>query len=135
MELIQPWCLGTATIWQEAAGEPYEGKVAVGEVIRRRMRLKYASRGTVASTVLAPMQFSGWNAASPIRARSCEAQLESPVVQECKRAWEESETSNLVPDAVLYHADYVAPDWAKRVKLVKKIGRHLFYADPATEGS
>ena len=130
MDLIPNWCLGVATIKQEAEGEPYEGKVAVGEVIRRRTKLKYASQGTIASTVLAPLQFSGWNTGSPVRVKSCEAQIEDPIVQECRRAWVESETSNLVPGAVLYHANYIKPSWAKSVKFVKQIGRHLFYADP-----
>lgn len=34
------------TIIGEAAGEPYVGQLAVAEVIRNRMRQRYASDGT-----------------------------------------------------------------------------------------
>jgi spore germination cell wall hydrolase CwlJ-like protein len=32
--------------------------------------------------------------------------------------------------ATLYHADYVDPSWAPKVRLVSSIGRHLFYTEP-----
>lgn len=50
-------------IADEAAGEPYEGKVAVGRVIRNRMAAHYESDGTVVGTVLKKWQFSGFWAA------------------------------------------------------------------------
>lgn len=49
--VISPDALGICTLWQEARGEPYQGKVAVGEVIRERMRRRYASDGTVAGAL------------------------------------------------------------------------------------
>lgn len=33
-----------------------------------------------------------------------------------------------VGDATHYHADYVQPDWAKKLKKVDVIGRHIFYS-------
>lgn len=49
-------------IWSEAAGEPVEGKRAVAQVVLNRMKRHYDSDGTVAGTVLAKDQFSGfWN--------------------------------------------------------------------------
>lgn len=129
-ELIAPWCLAVATILQEAEGEPYEGKVAVARVIRERMRLRYYSDGTVAGTILKPFQFSGWNTDGN-RARSCNADLESPSVQSAIRAWEES---GRTPDqrfegVTHYHADYVTPKWRndKYLKRAFRIGRHIFY--------
>lgn len=47
-------------IADEAANQPYEGKVAVARVIRNRMALKYESDGTVEGTVLKHFQFSGF---------------------------------------------------------------------------
>jgi len=133
MDVISADQLGLATLIGEAIGEPYEGKLGVAEVIRRRTRTRYGSKGTVASTVLMPQQFSMWNTSEDGRVRACLAQEESPPVQECKRAWEESATSNTVPGAVLYHADYVRPKWAEKVRFIKQIGHHLFYADPVLD--
>lgn len=130
-ELIPAWCLAVATIIGEAGGEPYEGKVAVARVIRNRMRYRYTSDGTVAGTVLAPRQFSLWNTSELGRIRACQTPGDSALAQSAKRAWEESESPDpLLDEAVLYHADYVLPEWAERVRLLKTIGRHLFYADP-----
>jgi spore germination cell wall hydrolase CwlJ-like protein len=52
--------LAALCIADEAAGEPFAGKVAVGLVIRHRMAAGYRSDGTVAGTVLAKLQFSGF---------------------------------------------------------------------------
>jgi hypothetical protein len=47
-------------VWSEAAGESVAGKQAVARVILNRMARKYHSDGTVAGTVLAKDQFSGF---------------------------------------------------------------------------
>ena len=33
----------------------------------------------------------------------------------------------LPDDALWYHANYVSPKWAKKMKKVKKVGKHVFY--------
>ena len=33
--------------------------------------------------------------------------------------------------ALFYHATYVEPVWAKRMTKTRKIGRHIFFKDPA----
>lgn len=54
--------LAATCIADEAANQPYAGKVAVGIVILNRMAKKYSSDGTVPGTVEKWMQFSGfWN--------------------------------------------------------------------------
>src|SRR5687767_4474350 len=90
-ELIQPWCLAVATLIGECGNEPYLGKLAVAKSIRNRMRLGYSSDGTVAGTVLRPLQYSLWNTKDKGRIRACNALLDSPKTQEAVRAWEESE--------------------------------------------
>lgn len=50
--------LEALNIYQEAGGEPDEGKAAVARVVRNRMRAKFFSDGTVTGTVLAKDQFS-----------------------------------------------------------------------------
>ena len=47
-------------IWDEAQGEPPEGRRAVSRVIHNRMALGYESDGTVVGTVLKKFQFSGF---------------------------------------------------------------------------
>src|SRR5574337_170238 len=85
MRLVSDDALAIVTIYQEAAGEPYAGKLAVAEVIRARMRRCYASDGTVAGTVLRAWQFSGWNTdAGAVRIMSLQIDTNDPVVQECE---------------------------------------------------
>src|SRR5690242_9293677 len=67
MRLISDTALAAVTIWQEARGEAYAGKLAVAEVIRNRIKERYASDGTVAGTVIRPKQFSGWNSSDSNR--------------------------------------------------------------------
>lgn len=45
-------------IWTEAAGERYEGKIAVGHVALNRTVRKFRSDGTMTGTVFAKLQFS-----------------------------------------------------------------------------
>lgn len=52
--------LATTCIADEAAGQPYEGKVAVGCVILDRQALRYASDGTPEGTILHKWAFSGF---------------------------------------------------------------------------
>jgi len=119
------------TIFQEAEGESYSGKVAVAEVILRRTQQKYFSDGTVASTCLWPWQFSGWNANSPNRVRSAKIDDTIPVVQECLAAWAEALTgSNFSHDALHYlnpKGMEHLPTWASADKYAVTVGRHDFY--------
>jgi len=129
MRLISDDVLAIATIYQEARGEPYVGKVGVGEVIRERTDRRFFSRGTVASTVLWPMQFSGWNQHDPNRTPSVLIDDQDPIVQECMKAWEEAKAGSVtVNGAVLYcNPAEVSPGWALRARLVAEIGHHRFY--------
>ena len=53
------------TIYLEARGESFAGKMAVAAVIRNRMNHKYHSDGTVKGTVLRAKQFEPWIRRSP----------------------------------------------------------------------
>lgn len=145
MRLISEEALAVVTIMQEAAGESYEGKLAVAEVIRNRMNKKYASDGTVADTVLRPKQFSGWNTSDPGRIRNIRADSESQTVKECIRAWNDArEGSDTVHGAVLYYApatlrklgipdpDWALPDSATEVAVV---GAHHFFIPKPRPGT
>ena len=128
MRLIADYLLGIVCVMQEAEGEPYEGKVAVAEVILRRTKEKYMSDGTVAGTVMRRLQFSGMNSDSPNRIRTFKADTSDPSVNECVRAWVEADKgSNLVPYCLhYYNANIVSPPWAKGAEVVAVIGNHTF---------
>lgn len=104
--------------------------MAVAEVIRNRMALKYASDGTAEGTVLRPYQFSGWNTKDPNRIACAKVDAMDPVVVDCAKAWEESATTNLTKGAILYLNPAVVkvlPDWAKQENRTVMIGNHHFY--------
>lgn len=127
MHLFPPEHWAVATIWQEARGEPFEGKVAVGEVIRTRMRLKHFSDGTIESTCLRDRQFSGWNSNDPNRIPSVRLDDEDPVVKDCHKAWLASQLTSLTKGATHYvNLDVVVPPWYNENSVTAKIGRHTF---------
>jgi len=119
---------GVMTVWIEARGEPYEGKVAVAEVILRRSRKGFMSDGTIPGTVLRPWQFSGWNTDDSNRIRAAKIDDGDPVVAECLKAWEEAKAgSNFSGGALHYfNPSVIEPMWAKAARVVAEIGRHRF---------
>jgi len=132
VKLVSEDTWGIMNILAEARGEPHDGQVAVGNVVRERMRLRYASDGTVLGTVWRPSQFSWTLSNDKQRKRVMSADDDDPAVQNAEKAWFESGERMVVPrGTVLYHADYVSPNWAKAasVKFVLQVGRHLFYTD------
>ena len=129
MRLITEDALAIVTIWQEARGEPYEGKLAVGEVIRNRMKRNYFSNGSVSGTVLRDYQFSGWNVGDANRVPSVDIDDGDSTVRECISAWKDSSISSVANGAVLYCNLHLAhPSWAKPEKMVAQIGNHSFFA-------
>lgn len=122
---------GILCIFAEARGEPYEGQIAVGDVIRNRCARHFFCDGTVVDCVTKAHQFSWMNTGDAQRCRVLRVDRSDPQYQSATKAWFESEFVHHVADAVLYHADYVAPYWAKAngVEFVRRIGRHLFYRE------
>ena len=141
MRLITEEALAIVTIMQEAAGEPYAGKLAVAEVIRNRMQKKYASDGTVSGTVLRPLQFSGWNAKDPGRVRSVRIDTDDRIVQDCVKAWQEAQAgSDTVKGSVLYYNPSIiqeTPEWALPDSAipVAVVGQHHFFIPKPRRGS
>ena len=129
---LHPNVLAAVTIWQEARGEPIEGKIAVAQVIRNRMNRKFHSDGTVAGTVLKPYQFSGWNTQDSNRVLAALVDTDDDSYVECVSAWDMSgyQLTPLFP-AVLYHSKHMDkyPSWTKspRVTQIAVIGNHIFY--------
>jgi N-acetylmuramoyl-L-alanine amidase len=128
MRLISETALAVITIWQEARGEVFEGKIAVGEVIRNRMKKKYSSDGSVAGTVLKAYQFSGWNTGDANRIPSLKLDDSEKTVKECVDAWNRSGSTNLAAGALLYYAKSIPPPpWAKDCVNVADVGNHIFF--------
>ena len=129
MRLVDEDTWAVLTIVGEALTEPIAGKVAVGEVIRNRMKRGYASDGTVIGTVLRAKQFSMWD--DRARLLAARADDDHPRVKEAVEAWKLSESSNITDGAVLYHTKQVAPYWkdAPSVQKTVVIQNHIFYKD------
>lgn len=140
MRLVDDSCWAVMTIWQEAQGETFAGKVAVAEVIRNRTKKKLMSDGTIPGTCLWPLQFSGWNAIdnSPSyreRIECAKLDTNDPVVQDCLRAWAEATAgSDTVRGATHYLNERVVlkvsgklPDWVSKMTKVVTVGEHSFY--------
>lgn len=129
MRLITDEALAIATIWQEARGESFQGKIAVGEVIVNRIRGRVFSDGTVAGTVAFPYQFSGWNTKDPNRIPSFKLDDYDPMVRECRAAWSAAVAgSSLTYGATHYfNPRDASPEWASSLKKTTSIGAHDFY--------
>ena len=128
--------LVTATIFGEARGEPIEGKVAVGCVIRNRV-LDPRWPLTYKEVVLQPKQFSCWNNydsnyGSTLRATVPTLSWQDMAWQECRlvahgiiydRLMDNTKGSNH------YHSSKIAklPKWAEGSEVMKQYGGHLFY--------
>lgn len=127
------------TLWGEARGEPVEGKIAVANVIRNRMR---ATGKTAKEICLAPWQFSCWNGGDR---NGQEVAMAGTIMLL---------GGNIVPKAQLKECEWIAdgilndlvndnskgakhymtldcfrlnkPQWAAQMQIVATIGHHVF---------
>ena len=119
--------LAALTIYLEARGESFAGKMAVAAVIRNRMIHKYHSDGTVPGTVLRAKQFEPWISRSPNEIRF---NPRNRKMQESLLAWKlVQDGRNVVDGAVLFYNPTLVntPRWAKVYQKVAKIGGHEFF--------
>lgn len=122
-------CLATA-IYFEARGEAYRGQVAVGQVVMNRVKHRlYPS--TICGVVFQNQskrnacQFSF--ACDGIPERITEPKPWKQAQEIAKGVVDGSLYLSEVGYATHYHATYVYPHWAPRMKKVTKIGLHVFY--------
>ena len=125
----QMWCMATA-IYFEARGESYRGQVAVGQVVMNRV--KHPLYPDTICTVVFQNQS---------KRNACQFSFACDDIPERvsdKRAWAQAMKiaqdvvagTDYLPEvgkATHYHATYVYPHWAPRMKKVTKIGLHVFY--------
>ena len=119
------------TVWAEARGESFRGKVAVCEVIRNRTIYRYESDGTIPGTILHPLAFSCWNATDKQRVRMAKVSLEDPVVLECLEAWSKSKDTDYSKGALHYLNPRYAKKPAKFGPRLARIGHHDFHSPSA----
>ncbi len=133
MRLFDETAIVVATIWAEARSETLEGIIAVGEVIRRRTKIRYNSDGTLTGTCGRVAQFSCWS--DKQRVPMLNLDWDDPVVRNCLEAWVQSEFTNYSNRAVLYYSPKAmkpkgsVPWWAPKCRLVSTIGGHLFFVE------
>lgn len=123
------WCMATA-IYFEARGESYRGQIAVGQVVMNRVAHRLYP-DTICAVVFQNQQMRN----------ACQFSFACDGIPETvtdKKSWDQAmKIARGVIDGTLYlpevekathyHATYVYPDWAPRLKKVTKIGHHIFY--------
>ncbi|MBI4922920.1 MAG: cell wall hydrolase [Devosia nanyangense] len=123
------WCMATA-VYFEARGETYRGQVAVGQVVMNRLAHRIYPK-TICGVVFQNQHMRN----------ACQFSFACDGIPETvteSKAWAQAEeiakgviNGSLyltdVEKATHYHATYVYPDWAPRLKKVVKIGHHVFY--------
>lgn len=131
------------TIWGEARGEAFDGRVAVAWVIINRTRI--GRYGDAPSEVcLRPKQFSCWNEGDPNRDKMLKITPEDAVFAEClgiaaliyaASKGRSGALPTILKDATLRSTHYcvaeLTPYWALGKNPVCTIGRHKFFNDIA----
>lgn len=119
------------TIYGEARGESFEGKVAVGRTIITRWQSgRWYAGKTIADTCQKPFQYSCWNPSDPNRAKLLSVPPDKPSMQNCIRAAlaaERGEGPEWLVGCTHYHTLAVMPNWANGHTPAGQIGEHSFY--------
>lgn len=116
-------CVATA-VYFEARGEPFDGQLAVAEVVMNRARSgRYPA--SYCGVVKQPWQFSFVRAGQFPRVDTSSESWS--YAQAIARIASRRLAAALPQDVLWYHADYVAPTWGRRLSRVEKIGAHIFY--------
>jgi spore germination cell wall hydrolase CwlJ-like protein len=118
-------------IYFEAAKEPFEGKVAVAQVVMNRVEdgnfpknicgVVYQKNKVYEKVIC---QFS-WYCESPSKLKVRSEQSYGESYEVAKKVLLEGFRLSVLDNALYYHADYVNPRW--KLKRITKIGAHIFY--------
>ena len=130
------WCLAMA-LYHEARGEPVAGQEAVGRVIMNRVDSDYHP-DTVCGVVYKNAhlknrcQFSfacDGISDRPKESRAWTKKLRlARDILSCDRDCRENvREDGGVHASTHYHATYVSPRWARKLKKMGKVGNHIFY--------
>lgn len=131
-----------ATLWGEARGETYEGKLAIAHVIMNRLKKPgWWSRSkddvpddTVAAVCVDPAQFTCWHDGQAARvrdrAKNPDLYMGEFAFRSCLRAALavlDTPTVDPTSGATHYHTAAILPGWAKTLSPCAAVGSHLFY--------
>lgn len=131
IRLAEENCLAKA-VYFEARSESELGQLAVAKVVLNRVKDPSYPK-TICGVV-----YQGSD-----RRNSCQFSFACDGVPDevkSKEAWDQSkriaqkaiagdQTIRIIGAATNYHADYVRPKWAKEMRKLIKIGRHIFYSE------
>ena len=118
---IATMCLAIS-LYYEAAGEPFDGKVAVAEVILNRVASpKYPN--DICSVVYQPKQFSYVGAEMAVM--DPEDFREILILADSILS---GETEVIGHGATHYHSTKVDPVWNRQMQYLGNVGAHLFWA-------
>lgn len=133
--MLETWSeieLVAATIYGEARGEPWAGKVGVGLTIRTRVDHPghWHWGRNWREVCLAPRQFSCFEDANLRQIEQARAQ-QTDEWKECLMIAEHvyhGRIDNHIGCPTHYHTAAVSPSWDREMKFLGKIGGHLFYS-------
>ena len=118
------------TIFGEARGEPDDGKVAVGWVIKNRSDAGGWWGDDIREVCLKPYQFSCWNFNDVNRPVLLGTTIRDPIFKKCLEIASlvlKGRKGDPTGGANHYHSQLIEPTWAKGKKPTVVIGNHLFY--------
>lgn len=113
-------CLATA-VYFESKGEPLEGQLAVAQVIINRVESRRFA-DSICGVVNQPKQFSF---SRNIAVRNGSNDWRTAVA--IARIAQDDRWQEIAPDALFFHANYVAPSWRQNRVKVSQVGAHIFY--------
>ena len=131
LRLAEENCLARA-VYFESRSESDLGQLAVAKVILNRVKAPEFPKticGVVyqGSSVRNSCQFSFACDGLPDDVKSPEAWARAK--KNAQRAINNDPAVSMLSMATNYHADYVNPRWAKSMRRLTRIGRHIFYAN------
>ena len=119
----------TGVILGEARGEPHDGKVGVGIVVRNRVEQPCWWGRNWREVILRESQFSCWE----------DHNVDEVLEEKCGQTALWLDARKIATDVYLghvvdriggpthYHADYAHPAWARKLIRLCQIGGHVFY--------
>ncbi len=123
----------TIALYFEARSEPETGQIAVGQVVMNRVRSP-----DYPDTICGVVYQGSHRRTGCQFSFTCDGKVDKP---NNKSQWKRSKRLanqvltgqtwlKSIGHATHYHADYVAPRWRRKMRRLKKIGRHIFYKAP-----
>ncbi len=125
-------CL-VAAVYFEARSEPLEGQYAVAEVVMNRVESSRYPNSIcgVISQDLGPLpmdcQFTFMCDGKPETMHDEDSAKTALAV--ATNVMNGTVSESYAEDALWYHADYVSPHWSKKLFVVSKHGKHIFFTD------